>query len=187
MRVKVRIFYAIMYSGNRERGDFPSEKDGKKMIMFEEARSLSGMMKMCKITQSEMAKRLGVSQSYVANKLRLLKFDEKMQQKITESGISERHARALLRLGEENARKDALCAVIERSLTVGETEALVDFLHTASAPKRIGKADAHSQINVFKDTLKESIESLARLGVSARQSTDFYGTKTYITICIDES
>ena len=173
--------------GKYREGRYPLGKGRQKMNMFEEARSLSGMMKMCKITQSEMAKRLGVSQSYVANKLRLLKFDEKMQKEIAESGISERHARALLRLGEENARKDALRTVIERSLTVGETEALVDFLHSASAPKRIGRADAHSQINVFKDTLRESIENLARLGVSARQSTDFYGAKTYITICIDES
>ena len=61
------------------------------MNMFDEARSMHGMIQMCKMTQSELAQKLGVSQSYVANKLRLLKFGEEMQKKITDSAISERH------------------------------------------------------------------------------------------------
>jgi len=157
------------------------------MNMFDEARSMHGMIQMCKMTQSELAQKLGVSQSYVANKLRLLKFGEEMQKKITDSAISERHARTLLRLEEEELMSSALSTVIERRLNVQETEALVDFLHNGQAPKRISNAERHSRISTFKDTLRESLESLSRIGVDARQSVNFYGTKTYITICIDEA
>ena len=51
------------------------------MNMFEEARALYGTIKMCGVTQEEIAKKLSVSQSYVANKLRLLKFSARMQEK----------------------------------------------------------------------------------------------------------
>ena len=157
------------------------------MNMFDEARSLLGMVKMCKMTQSELAKKLGVSQSYIANKLRLLKFGEAMQKRITNSNLSERHARALLRLDDTEALNSALSTVIERRLNVAETEALVDFLHNGQAPKRITNAEKHSRISTFKDTLRESLESLSRIGVEAKQNVSFYGTKTYITICIDEA
>ena len=84
------------------------------MTMFEEAKSLYGMMKMRKMTQSETAKMLGVSQSYVANKLRLLQLDQKMQDRICESGLSERHARVLLRIKDEGLRREVLDKIIER-------------------------------------------------------------------------
>lgn len=158
------------------------------MNMFDEARSLLGMMRMCRITQGELAKKLGVSQSYIANKLRLLKFTPEMQEKISRAGLTERHARALLRLEDKPQRlEEAFDAVTRRALNVEKTEALVDFLHDGTAPERIGRAELHSRIDTFKDTLKASIESLVRLGIEAKQSTDFYGTKTYITICIDEA
>ena len=55
------------------------------MNMFDEARAMSGTLLLCKITQRELAERLGVSQSYVANKIRLLSLSPDMEKKITES------------------------------------------------------------------------------------------------------
>ncbi len=98
------------------------------MNIFEEARALRGTIKMCGITQQEIAKRLGVSQSYIANKLRLLKFSEKMQEKITENGLCERLARALLRIKDERLQESALSQMTERRMTVAEGEALIEAL-----------------------------------------------------------
>ena len=70
------------------------------MNMFEEARTISGMIQMLGMTQSEVAKKLGTSQSYVGNKVRLLNLSEGIQKKILDLGLSERHARALLRLDD---------------------------------------------------------------------------------------
>lgn len=96
------------------------------MDMFDEARSLSGMIEMLGLTQDEVAKRLGVSQSYIANKLRLLKFSDAVREKIRKTHVSERHARALLRLCREEDILFFLDKIREDSLTVQCTEELVD-------------------------------------------------------------
>ncbi len=156
------------------------------MNMFDEAQALCGTMKMCNMTQGELAKKLGVSQSYIANKLRLLKLGDGHRRAILDAELSERHARALLRLEDDSQREQALSKIRADKLNVAETEALVDFLHNGNAPKRIGRADRLRGIESFKSTVEGSIAALSSLGVSARQSVSLYGTKTYITICIDE-
>ena len=145
------------------------------------------MMEMCAMTQDGMAKKLGVSQSYVANKLRLLKLPCEFEKRIVEGGLSERHARALLRLDDPEARRTALDRICERRLNVAEAEALVDMLHDGQAPKRIGKATKLSRIDTFIDTVKQSLKTLSSLGIDAKESISYYGSKTYITISIDEA
>lgn len=156
------------------------------MNIFEEARALRGTMNMCNMTQGELAKKLGVSQSYVANKLRLLKLSDRMQSDILKAGLSERHARALLRLEDENTQSRAFMKICSDKLSVAETEALVDFLHDGDAPRRIGNAQKLRGIDIFKDTVKNSVAALMCIGVEARESTSYHGKKTYITICINE-
>ncbi len=156
------------------------------MNMFEEAASINGMMKMMGLTQSEMAKKLGVSQSYVANKIRLMKHTEEHKKRILELGLSERHARALLRLEDENARDIALRRIGERGFNVAETEALIDLLYEQEAPKRIGKADRLSAVSSFRESIKGSLQRLSALGVDAKEKSYYYGDKLYITIAIEE-
>ncbi len=156
------------------------------MNMFEEARSLRGMMEMLEITQDEMAKKLGVSQSYVANKLRLLKLDDECERLVIDGKLSERHARAVLRLDGNEQRQAALLRIRERGLTVAESEALIDLLHDGQAPSRIGKSERLNSIDAFRDNLKRSIATLISLGVDATETVGYYGKKTYITVCIDE-
>lgn len=157
-----------------------------KTNFFDEARAIEGMIKTRGISQGDMAKRLGVSQSYIANKLRLLRLDKKTQEEIISEGLSERHARALLRLKDEAARKSALAKICRDRLNVQESEALVDFLYDTEAPSRIGRASMLSRIDTFKSTLEKSLATLSSLGIDATKSTNYYGSKTYITICIDE-
>ena len=157
------------------------------MNMFDEARAIRAMMEMCAMTQDGMAKKLGVSQSYVANKLRLLKLPCELEKRIVEGGLSERHARALLRLDDPEARRTALDRICERRLNVAEAEALVDMLHDGQAPKRIGRATKLSRIDTFIDTVKQSLRTLSSLGIDAKESISYYGSKTYITISIDEA
>lgn len=155
------------------------------MNMFEEARSLAGMMAMCKSSQSEIAKKIGVSQSYVANKLRLLKFEPHVQERIVESGLTERHARALLPLigGELD---EALERVIEGRLSVAETEALTDLYRVREAPKIVKNATRVGGIEAFFAGLRKSLDMLAGLGIDAREEIGHHGTRTYVTISIDE-
>jgi len=158
-----------------------------KMNMFDEARAVQSMITMCGATQSEIAKKLGVSQSYVANKLRLLKFSSEEQVLILELGLTERHARTLLRISDKRERISAIKNVADRRLSVAECEALVDFLHDGEAPRRIGRADELERINKFLETLGESVKTLRSLGICATIQRSYHGKKTFVTVCIDES
>ena len=111
------------------------------MNMFDEARALQGTIKMCGITQEEIAKKLNVSQSYVANKLRLLNFSDRMQQKIIAHGLCERLARNLLRLKDEGLQEIALLQMAERHMTVAEGESLVEVLYKKQEDKPCLRSD----------------------------------------------
>ena len=147
---------------------------------------MSGTLKLCNITQKELAERMGVSQSYVANKLRLLTFSSYMEKLIIKHGISERHARALLKLESEEDRLEILEKVIARDLTVRECEALVDLRVDSHAPVLIEKAESLNRINVFMQTLKQSISTLRSLGVEVKDTTSFNGNTMYVTLQFDE-
>lgn len=113
------------------------------MNIFEEARALRGTIEMCGITQQEIAKKLGVSQSYIANKLRLLNFSDRMQARISESGLCERLARALLRIKNEALQESVLAQLVDRHMTVAEGEALIESL----CEKQEDKPSAHADVD----------------------------------------
>ena len=140
-------------------------------------------MELCHITQKELAERMGVSQSYVANKLRLLSLSPNMERLIIKHGVSERHARTLLRLESESDRLDVLEKVIARELTVRECEALVDLAVDSYMPEVVEKAGSLERIDVFVDTLKKSLTTLRSLGIDVTDRTSYHGEKMYITVC----
>ena len=96
----------------------------KDLQMFEQANAIVNLLREWQITQEEAAKRLGMSQSYLANKIRLLKLSPEEQEEILKHHLSERHARALLRVDDMTLRQKLLATVIERGLNVAQTEEL---------------------------------------------------------------
>ena len=79
-------------------------------------------------TQEVLAQRLGKSQSTIANKMRLLRLPREVQDTLVKGQLSERHARALLRLGSTEQQKQMVQEIIQKDLTVSETEKKVDRL-----------------------------------------------------------
>ncbi len=106
----------------------------KELHIFAQADAFRRLMTEHGLTQGEIARRLGISQSAVANKLRLLQYEPQERQTILQKGLSERHARTLLRLKSPSQRAQALSILTERGLTVAETEELVEsFLRDKKA------------------------------------------------------
>lgn len=167
-------------NGGRER------KATDRLDMFEAAAAMDGTLRLCDITQRELGERMGVSQSYIANKLRLLNLPCRLREKIRASGISERHARALLRLSDERSQDEILDKVIERRLTVRECEALVDAAVEHDAPLTISRAERSESISLFSSTVDKCVESLRSHGIEARRQTNYIGGKMYITVCISD-
>ena len=156
------------------------------MDMFDEARAMSGTLKLCNITQKELGKRMGVSQSYIANKLRLLTLSPRIEEIIRKNRISERHARCILRLDSEAEQLNVLEKVISRGLTVRECEALVDLRVDSYVPGIIERADNLDRIDTFMTTLKRSLDTLRSFGIDINDQTSYYGNKMYVTLCFNE-
>ena len=156
------------------------------MNMFDEARAMSGTLELCKITQKELGARMGVSQSYIANKLRLLNRPKSTEELICAHDVSERHARSLLRLRSESDQLQILEKVISRNLTVRECEALVDLKVDEYAPFVIEKAQSLDRIDAFHATLKKSLDTLRSFGMSVKEQTNYHGDKMYITIILND-
>ena len=156
------------------------------MSIFDEARAIETMIKKWGITQTEMARRMGVSQSYVANKLRLLRPGRAFEERCVNLGLTERHARSLLRLSSIEEIDRALDIIEKGRPTVAGCEALVDFLHDADAPRRIGESGEKSRITTFIKTLDESVKTLRSLGIACYRKIDYDDKKAYIYISIEK-
>ena len=157
------------------------------MDMFKEAESIACMLERRKLTQAELASSLGVSPSYIANKLRLLRYSPEMRRRISDSGISERHARALLRLESEEKRNELLERITKEHLSVERTEALVDAIHQSEISSRIPHLERPFAIQKFIDSITDSVNALNSIGVEARKTSSYHGTRLYITISIEEN
>lgn len=156
------------------------------MDMFEEARALAVTMKMRKMSQSELANMLGVSQSFVANKLRLLKLDKDTQEQILKYNLTERHARALLRLKDTEKRKAVLDRVCNEGLSVQRTEALVDLHLISEEPQTMGMGKRLTAIDEFIASTKRSLDTIRACGACASSRFFYENHKVFISICIDE-
>lgn len=139
--------------------------------MFEEARGISRLIRKYNLTQEEAAAKLGKKQSTVANKLRLLKLTMDEQDWINQAGLSERHARALLRIADENLRKEALSKVISESLNINQTEELVDNIISSSFiavdDKHRKKRVVIKDVRIFINTINKAVDTMRLAGINA--------------------
>jgi len=94
----------------------------KDLTAIEEARSYKNLLDKGYLTQEQLAKKMGLSQPAVANKLRLLNLDDEVQQALLDEKISERHARTLLRLPSKEQQRDWLHKIINERLTVRQLD-----------------------------------------------------------------
>lgn len=117
--------------------------------MFEEAIAIEVLLDTYSLTQEEVAEKLSVSQSYIANKLRLLRFNQEEREIMLTNGLTERHARALLRISDQNKRRSALEDVIKGNLNVSQTENLVCYIINEENHDSVPKSSNSKQNNMF--------------------------------------
>lgn len=143
---------------------------------WEEALALRRLIDTFHVSQEEAARRIGKSQSAVANKLRLLKLPSDTLALLRDGGATERHARALLRLEAPEQQLDAARQIVTQGLTVAQTEALVDaILKRRPAPHRKKPTFIVKDVRLFLNTITHSLDVMRSAGVNAqcsRQDTD---------------
>lgn len=134
---------------------------------MEEAMGYISLMKNFNFTQEVLAQRLGKSQSTIANKIRLLKLSETVREKLLENGLSERHARALLRLASEEEQLKTIQEISERGLTVMQAEKRIEKItETQSSGKKRKKAKPIVRdMRIVLNTIREAVAMIRSSGL----------------------
>ena len=136
---------------------------------WEEAAALRRLIDVHHLSQEEAARRIGKSQSAVANKLRLLKLPQEALALLRDGGATERHARALLRLETAEQRVQGARRLLEQNLTVAQTEEMVDaMLSGAPAPPRKRPLFIAKDVRLFLNTITRSLDLMRSAGVNAQ-------------------
>ena len=132
---------------------------------FEEAVAIERLMKDFGISQEEVAKQLGKAPSTVSNKLRLLSLQPQVRELLIQKGLSERHARALLRLPEDKIMP-VLKRIIDKKLNITQTEAYIEEILEESASKRKTKT-MFSDVKIFIKTINHAVDTMKKAGIKA--------------------
>ena len=140
---------------------------------IEEAEAYYNLINEHNFTQDELAKRMGKKQSTIANKMRLLKLSSKVRLICLENSLTERHARALLKLPDEEIMREVLDKVIKSDLNVKKTEKLIaDILEDLKQPK--GSEDKKQTVKgimgmrIYLNTIKQAYEAITNTGLEAK-------------------
>lgn len=142
---------------------------------FEEAAAIYALMQDRTMTQEEAARRLGMSQPALANKIRLLRLTGEEQRVILEQKLSERHARALLRIEDPAGRVQALKHIVQEKLNVVQTEAYIGKLIAAQTEKKPKRTFVAKDIRLFLNTIDHAVKAMKDAGiraVSQKRETD---------------
>ncbi len=152
---------------------------------FEEAAAIARLIAAYGLSQEQAAERLGRSQSAVANKLRLLRLSPECALMLREHGLSERHARALLRLADEEQRVQALRVITARGYNVAQSEAYIDqLLKTAQKTPMRAPTYVIKDVRIFLNTIRRSVGLMQRAGVAANVCREDTESEILLTIRI---
>lgn len=152
---------------------------------IEEAEGLARLMQLYHLSQEQAALRVGKSQSAVANKLRLLRHSPQVLAALRENGLSERHARALLRLETEEERLEVLNVIVKQQLNVAKTEAYIEsYLEKkrAQEPKRGMRKLIVRDVRLFLNSVNHSLELVRGAGIDARSQQEETDSEIVLTI-----
>ena len=133
----------------------------------EEALGYVSLMKNFNMTQENLAKRLGKSQSTIANKIRLLKLSDRIRKLLVDNELTERHARALLKIESEEEQLKMLNEISERGLTVSQAEKRIERESEKDIPsgKRKNKKPIIRDMRIVLNTLREAVKLIRNSGL----------------------
>ena len=158
----------------------------KDLHYLEEAEGYEKLVNTFHLTQESMAIRVGKKQSTIANKLRLLRLPSPVRKKLHDSDLTERHARILLKLENEDLQKAVLQKVLKGHLNVRQTEALVE-----KTLKEAGKLNQKkprfvivNDVRIYLNSIKEIMETVKTSGIPSSMEQEMDGDDVVVTLRI---
>lgn len=139
----------------------------KNLSFIEEARAYQQLIEKFSLTQQELAKKIGKGQSTIANKLRLLTLPNEICKQLKHQSISERHARALLKLEDEESQLSIIKKIKENDLNVKETEKLIESL-IKKEKKKSKVHTVYKDLRLFINTLNNTVNEMKKAGLEVK-------------------
>jgi len=166
--------------------------------MFEEAEAIKSLLSTCEMTQESAAASLSCSQSYVANKLRLLKLGEAQRRAILEGNLTERHARALLRLETEAERDEIIGIIVKRRMNVASAEEYIENYLCQRERERLREKTARLEgdlkrkllsrdMRLFYNSIERAVDSVRSCGIGIESKRRVTDEGTVIEILVKKS
>ncbi len=144
---------------------------------FEEAVAIEKLLTDYGMTRDEICRKLGKAPPTISNKLRLLRLPEEIRLRISQENLTERHARAMLKLTSVSQMERAMSIIAEKRLNVAETERLVSQILTNDSRHRQPTVKLFKDVRIFVNTLNHAVDTMRRAGIeadSAKSETDEY-------------
>jgi len=156
---------------------------------IEEAEGFCNLMMDYGFTQEQLAQKIGKNQSTIANKLRILRLSAAVKTALLDNGLSERHARALLRLEDEGMQMEAIARIVNVGLTVQRTEELVEMMlkrseTMAKKPRPSRMRTYVKDLRLFTNTIKQAVDTMNHAGVSAAYDMEESKDGCFISILV---
>ena len=157
------------------------------LSFFEEAMAIKQLIELCELTQQQAADKLGISQAAVANKLRNLKLPPEILKQLETASLTERHARALLPLAEDERLRSAVKRVIAEQLTVSQTEKMVAAMMQQNNPPKGARLFIVRDLRIFNHAIENAIDMMKQAGIDAVSKKTEDEQKITYTVVIPKS
>lgn len=152
--------------------------------IFEQAAAIASLIDIYGLTQEQAARQLSSSQAYIANKLRILKLTPKERAQIIKNKLTERHARALLRIDDPEVRLEVISHVSAKELNVSATERYIDSLLTSQQPSHSVIKPYLKDLRFFYNSVDKATSILKDCGFNVTTERNELPLETLITIRI---
>ena len=158
----------------------------KDLHYLEEAEGYEKLVNTFHLTQESMAIRVGKKQSTIANKLRLLRLPVSVRRKLHNSDLTERHARVLLKLENEDLQKAVLQKVLKEHLNVRQAEALVEktLKETGKLNQKKPRFVIVNDVRIYLNSIKEVMDTVKSSGIPSSMEQEMDGDDVVVTLRI---
>lgn len=163
----------------------------EQLNVIEEAKAYEQLLKMHSLTQEALAQRLGKSQSTIANRIRLLNLSDPIKAALSNRNITERHARALMKIKDEEQQLKFLDYIMQNELNVRETDELIknylskpDKKEDKRPPKR---KIVSKDVRIATNTIKKSLQMIADTGIDVQSEEEDFDDYYKITIKVKKN
>ena len=143
----------------------------KNLNYFEEAVGIATLMEELGLSQMQVSQKLGKAQSTVANKLRLLKYPPELREKMLAASLTERHARALLKISDDQMLENLVEHIIINQLNVEQTERYIENLSSERKRSRSTRIFVVKDMRIFQNTIHKAVDLMCKSGINVDMAT----------------